>query len=497
MVERQPGVRTTGRAPRHAVPGAQPLAHRGDAARNPGARWPRCRSSCPPAKILADQSLEEIWTCAPQEGTETITLTLASAVRVTGVRMTQGRPVEFPATAADRDLARRQQRGRRRGGATRAGVHSRRARGAHVPVVELAIEPAGGAGSSACARWAMTPWRPGRLREVEVLTECPAPVVEIAGGFALYSSRHAARQADRACTQLALDAVLTAAGGHCRARAGRTRRTAGSPPSAGSPRRQPSSRRFPTGGPAAARRAAATRHRAALHPPGGGHRPRLGGPQRGRHHADRVGQDALLQRAGAERHPARPVRARAVSVSDQGARAGSAGRAARAVGPAVAARRARDRRLHLRRRHAAGCAPRDPRPRARRAQQPRHDPLGHPAAPSALGEAVREPALRRHRRAARLSRRVRQPPDERAAAAAADLPALRLEPDVHLLVGDDRQSARAGRGARRAAVRAGVREAARRAARSSSSSSTRRSSTSSSASGGRIWRRRAASRRSS
>ncbi len=125
--------------------------------------------------------------------------------------------------------------------------------------------------------------------------------------------------------------------------------------------------------------------------------------------------------------------------------------------------RARDRRVHLRRRHAAGRAARHPRPRARGAQQPRHDPLGHPAAPSALGEAVREPALRRDRRAARVSRRVRQPPHERAAAAAAHLPALRVEPDVHLLVGHDRQPARAGRGAGRAAVRAGVGE--RRAAR--------------------------------
>ena len=133
------------------------------------------------------------------------------------------------------------------------------------------------------------------------------------------------------------------------------------------------------------------------------------------------------------------------------------------VEPAVAARRAGHRRLHLRRRHAAGRAPRHPRPRPRGAQQPRHDPLGHPAAPPALGEAVREPALRRHRRAARLSRRVRQPSHQRAAPAAPSVPALRLESHVHLLVGHDRQPARAGRGAGRAAVRAGVRN--RRAAR--------------------------------
>ena len=147
--------------------------------------------------------------------------------------------------------------------------------------------------------------------------------------------------------------------------------------------------------------------------------------------------------------------------------------------------RRRDRRLHLRRRHAAGRAAVDPRARAHRAQQPRHAALGDPAAPSALGEALREPALRRHRRAARVPRRVRQPSVQRAAAAAADLPPLRIEPGVHLLVGDDCEPARAGRAADRAAVRAGGRRAARRAARSSSSSSTRRSSTSSSGSAAR------------
>ena len=52
---------------------------------------------------------------------------------------------------------------------------------------------------------------------------------------------------------------------------------------------------------------------------------------------------------------------------------------------------------------------------------------------------------------------------EHRAAAAARLPALRIESDVHLLVGDDRESARAGRAAGRRAVRAGREE--RRAAR--------------------------------
>ena len=124
----------------------------------------------------------------------------------------------------------------------------------------------------------------------------------------------------------------------------------------------------------------------------------------------------------------------------------------------------RDRRVHLRRRHAAGCAARDSRPRARRAEQSGHGALRHPAASSAMGEALREPALCRDRRAARVSRRVRQSSHERAAPPQSDLPALRIDADVRLLVGDDRQPARAGRGARRAAVRAGLGErcAARR-----------------------------------
>ena len=94
--------------------------------------------------------------------------------------------------------------------------------------------------------------------------------------------------------------------------------------------------------------------------------------------------------------------------------------------------------------------------------------------------------LRRHRRAARVSRRVRQPPRQHRPAAAARVPALRIRPDVHLFVGDDRQSARTGGATRSARRSSSSSRAARRAARSSSSSSIRRSSTRSSASGARI-----------
>ena len=224
-------------------------------------------------------------------------------------------------------------------------------------------------------------------------------------------------------------------------------------------------RALPRGGrPAAADGAGGARHRAALYAPGRGVRVRARGTERRHDHADGFREDALLQRAGPRRDPEGPLVARAVSLSDEGAGAGSARRAARARRARDAARRAGDRRLHLRRRHAVGRAARDPRQGARRPQQSRHAALGHPAAPSAVGEAVREPEVRGDRRAARVSRRVRQPPVEHHAAAAARVPPLRVGSDLHLLVGDDRQSARAGGRADRPAVRAdrSQRRAARR-----------------------------------
>ncbi len=56
----------------------------------------------------------------------------------------------------------------------------------------------------------------------------------------------------------------------------------------------------------------------------------------------------------------------------------------------------------------------------------------------------REFALRRAGRTAHLSRRVRQPPGQRVAAAAAHRALLRLESAIHLLVGDDCESRRTG-----------------------------------------------------
>ncbi|PYR22775.1 MAG: hypothetical protein DMF94_03445 [Acidobacteria bacterium] len=77
--------------------------------------------------------------------------------------------------------------------------------------------------------------------------------------------------------------------------------------------------------------------------------------------------------------------------------------------------------------------------RASRAQQSGHGAFRHPAASSALGQTVREPALRDHRRAARVPRRVRQSSVQRAAAASTHLPALRLESALPVLLGDDRE----------------------------------------------------------
>ena len=216
-------------------------------------------------------------------------------------------------------------------------------------------------------------------------------------------------------------------------------------------------------GPAAARGARPARAAPALLAPGRGLSARHRRRAHRRHHAHRLGQDALLQPAGPRRHPQGHRDARALPVPDQGAGAGPDGGAARAVRADRRGRWRGDRRAHLRRRHAGRRPQDDPRPRPHRADQPRHAARRRAPAPSALGQAVREPALRGDRRAPRLPRRVRQPPVQRAAPPAAHLPALRLGPAVHLLVGDHRQPAPAGRAAGRAALLAHRRE--RRAAR--------------------------------
>ena len=151
---------------------------------------------------------------------------------------------------------------------------------------------------------------------------------------------------------------------------------------------------------------------------------RAPGREHRRRDADGLREDALLQPARRPGDPRRPRGAGALPLPDEGAGAGPDGRAARA-----------DRRprrghphVHLRRRHAGRRAAQGARGRAHRRHEPGHAAHRHPAPPHEVGEALREPALRRDRRAAPVPRRLRQPRRERHPAAAAHLPLLRLRP---------------------------------------------------------------------
>ena len=220
--------------------------------------------------------------------------------------------------------------------------------------------------------------------------------------------------------------------------------------------------------------------------------------QRRHDHADRVGQDALLQRAGARRDPARiRRRARCICFRPRRSRRISSPSCTRCPSSSSS-----DGGAEIGVFTYDGDTPSDAR-RAIRGKA--HVVLSNP-------DMLHSGILPHHPRWAKLfenlnfvvidelhayrgvfgSHLVEHP-----AAAAARLPALRIGSDLHLLVGDDRQSARAGRRADRAAVRAGRRE--RRAARREvlpvrQSAGRQRAS---SASGARIWRRRAGSRSSS
>jgi hypothetical protein len=174
LVERQPGSRMTGQsatATQYLVPSRSRTV---PVPRGTPAPVVEVRSTCPPAAVLADRSLEEIWTCAPQEGSESITMTLSSPVRVTGVRLTQGRPVEFPRrllieTSPDGAAWTPARRGDIVPEFIRAALADPR-----LPVVEVAIEPTEArlvrlrqVGRDPMAAWS--------LREVEILSETLGP----------------------------------------------------------------------------------------------------------------------------------------------------------------------------------------------------------------------------------------------------------------------------------------------------------------------------------
>ena len=79
----------------------------------------------------------------------------------------------------------------------------------------------------------------------------------------------------------------------------------------------------------------------------------------------------------------------------------------------------------------AACASGDPDERPHRGDQPRHAARRHLAAPHALGRVPAQPALRGHRRDARLPRRLRLPRGQRASPPAARLPLLRGLPGLY------------------------------------------------------------------
>ena len=102
---------------------------------------------------------------------------------------------------------------------------------------------------------------------------------------------------------------------------------------------------------------AVARHRAALHAPGRSHRPRARRPQRRRRHADRV----RARRSATTRPILHSVlqdpSSRALYLFPTKALAQDQLAELQGLCETLAAQRGeRDRRLHLRRRHAAGCA---------------------------------------------------------------------------------------------------------------------------------------------
>ena len=151
-----------------------------------------------------------------------------------------------------------------------------------------------------------------------------------------------------------------------------------------------------------------------------------GGPcgrGRRRRHADRVGQDAVLHAPGPPGDRRRPGGPSPVPLPHQGARPGpgrGVRRALASLGPDVSAAT------------YDGDTPAPIRSAIRDAgqvvvTQPGHAPLGDPAPPHEVVPAVRAAPGHRHRRAAHLPRRLRQPRRERPPAAAPAVRALRQQ----------------------------------------------------------------------
>ena len=159
-------------------------------------------------------------------------------------------------------------------------------------------------------------------------------------------------------------------------------------------------------------------------------------PPRDRHDRNGVREDAGLQPAGARRARRRPEKPGDLPLSDEGARAGPGARARRARSPA---RPARD----LRRRHATGAPLADPQVGQPDPDQPGHAPHRRAAPPRPLGGRAPQPPLRRRRRGARLSRRVRLARRQRPPAAAPARADLRRRSAVRPRLRDGREPGRA------------------------------------------------------
>mgnify|MGYP003693973517 CR=1 FL=1 len=134
--------------------------------------------------------------------------------------------------------------------------------------------------------------------------------------------------------------------------------------------------------------------------------------------------------------------------------------------------------VDLRRRHAGPDPVGDPGGRPGRRHQPGHAPLGDPAPPHQVVPAVRAAPGHRHRRAAHVPRRVRQPRRERPPPAApASAPTTAADPVIVCCSATIGNPAELARDADRPAGAARSTATARPPASATSCSSTRRSST--------------------
>ena len=158
--------------------------------------------------------------------------------------------------------------------------------------------------------------------------------------------------------------------------------------------------------------------------------------ERRRHDRDRVREVARLQSSRPRRDRPPAEDARALPLSDEGARAGSGTRARRAAAEGAQAR-------DLRRGHTGRAALADPQVVEPHPHESGHAPRRRAAAPRPLGRRPAQPALRRGGRGARVPRSLRLARRQRPAPAEAARAHLRGRAAVPARLGDDRERGRA------------------------------------------------------